>query len=160
GHHTIPLHDGRPEGVLAISGNYYEFVPVEEIQCQRPTALECHELEVGREYYLVVTTSSGLYRYDLGDVVRCTGYLGQAPLLEFLHKGVHWSDMEGEKVSEYQVVQAVSAASHELGLRLDYFTAVPVRPEGDAPYYALLVEHPVTAEAKAARFLEIVDREL
>jgi len=160
GHHTIPLCDGRPEGVLAISGNYYEFVPVDEMQSERPTALECHELEPGHEYFLIVTTSSGLYRYDLGDVVRCTGYVGQAPLLEFLHKGSHYSDLEGEKVSEYQVVQAVTAASRELGLRLDYFTAVPVRPERDPPYYALLVEQPAVAEGAAGRFLEIIDREL
>jgi hypothetical protein len=160
GHHTIPLCDGSPEGVLAISGNYYEFVPVDEMQSDRPTALECHELEPGREYFVLVTTSSGLYRYDLGDVVRCTGYVGQAPLLEFLHKGLHYSDLEGEKVSEYQVVQAVTTASHELGLRLDYFTAVPVRPEREPPYYALLVEDPAIGEGTAGRFLEIIDREL
>lgn len=160
GHHTIPLHDGRPEGVLAISGNYYEFVPAEEMQGKNPPALGCHELEPGREYFVVLTTSSGLYRYDLGDVVRCTGYVGEAPLLEFLHKGAHWSDLEGEKVSEYQVVQAVSKASHELGVKLDYFTAVPVRPDEGAPYYALLVEQPAIAESAAARFLEIIDHEL
>ena len=178
GHHTIPFDDGRPEGVLSIKGNYYEFVPVEEMASAASTVLECHELEPGREYYVVLTTSSGLYRYDLGDVVRCQSYVGQAPVLEFLHKGKHCSDMEGEKISESQVVQAVSAASHELGLRLDYFTAVPVRPDNrarldncigpdiggrsddDAPYYAVLVENPAIAEEAAARFLEIVDREL
>jgi hypothetical protein len=178
GHHTIPFDDGRPEGVLSIRGNYYEFVPVEEMTEATPTVLECHELEPGRDYFLVLTTSSGLYRYDLGDVVRCQGYVGQAPVLEFLHKGKYCSDMEGEKISEHQVVQAVSTASRELGLRLDYFTAVPVRPDcggrpdkgicpdkggrahEDAPYYALLVEKPAITDAEAARFLEIVDREL
>jgi hypothetical protein len=172
GHHTIPFDDGRPEGVLSIKGNYYEFVPVEEMGTAAPTVLECHELAPGRDYIVVLTTSSGLYRYDLGDIVRCKSYLGQAPVLEFLHKGSHYSDMEGEKISEHQVVEAVSVASRELGLRLDYFTAVPVRPDNrtrpehggplheDAPYYALLVEHPEISEAAAAPFLEIVDREL
>jgi len=160
GHHTIPLESGRPQGVLAINGNYYEFIPVDEKDSSMPTVLECHELEVGREYYLVVTTSSGLYRYDLGDVVRCQGYVGQAPLLEFLHKGHHCSDMEGEKISEYQIVQAVTTASQELGLRLDYFTAVPVRPVDAAPYYALLVERQTIDEPAVERFLDIVDSEL
>ena len=202
GQHTIPFDDSTPQGVLSIKGNYYEFVPVAEMDSAAPTVLECHELQPGHEYFLVLTTSSGLYRYDLGDVVRCQGYVGQAPVLEFLHKGHHCSDMEGEKISESQVVTAVSAASHELGLRLDYFTAVPVRPgktgppgkgarpengshsdkgarlevglrpdnagrashrdrpHEDAPYYAVLVEHPAIAEGTASRFLEIVDREL
>ena len=172
GHHTIPFDNGRPEGVLSIKGNYYEFVPVEEMGSAAPTVLECHELDPGRDYYVILTTSSGLYRYDLGDVVRCQSYIGQAPVLEFLHKGSHCSDMEGEKISEHQIVQAVSAASHELGLCLDYFTAVPVRPDNrdrqgnrnradeDAPYYAVLVEHPEIADDAASRFLEIIDREL
>ena len=126
----------------------------------RPTVLECHELEPGRDYYVILTTSSGLYRYDLGDVVRCQSYIGQAPVLEFLHKGSHCSDMEGEKISEHQLVQAVSTASRELGLQLDYFTAVPVRPDEDAPYYAVLVEHPAIAVDASSRFLEIIDLEL
>ncbi len=172
GHHTIPLHDGRPEGVLSIRGNYYEFVPVEEMTEAAPTVLECHELDIGRDYFLVLTTSSGLYRYDLGDVVRCQGYVGQAPVLEFLNKGKNCSDMEGEKVSEHQVVHAVTTAARHLRVHLDYFTAVPVRPgraenqgpkrraNEEAPYYALLVEQPALANAKAGKFLEIVDREL
>jgi hypothetical protein len=101
-----------------------------------------------------------LYRYDLGDVVRCQGYTGQAPVLEFLHKGHHCSDMEGEKISEYQVVQAVTAASQQLGLRLGYFTAVPVRPIDAAPYYALLVERQTIDEPAVGRFLQIIDSEL
>jgi hypothetical protein len=161
GRHTIPLHDGRPEGVLAVDGNYYEFIPVAELASASPTTLECHELEPGGEYALLMTTSSGLYRYDIGDVVRCQGYVGQAPVLEFLHKTGQCADMEGEKVSGHQVAQAVETAARELKLRVDCFTAVAVRRDGDVPHYALLVERPAIEDAAAARnFLEIVDREL
>ncbi|HLJ10641.1 MAG TPA: GH3 auxin-responsive promoter family protein [Planctomycetaceae bacterium] len=161
GRHTIPLHDDRPEGVLAVDGNYYEFVPVREMGSADPQTLECHELEVGGEYFLLMSTSSGLYRYDIDDVVRCNGYVGQAPVLEFLHKGSQWADMEGEKVSGHQVAQAVETAARELGLCVDCFTAVPVRNDGEVPYYTLLVERPAIEDCQAARkFLEIVDREL
>jgi len=63
-------------------------------------------------------------------------------------------------------VQAVTAASQQLGLRVDYFTAVPVRPHNPvhapeaAPYYALLIERPAIADGATGTFLEIVDREL
>ncbi len=161
GRHTIPLHDDRPEGVLAVDGSYYEFVPVEERGSPHARTFECHELERGREYYLVMTTSSGLYRYDIGDVVRCQGYVGQAPVLEFLHKEGQCADMEGEKVSGNQVAQAVQVASRELNLCIDCFMAVPVRRNGQIPYYALLVEQPVIEDASVARqFIRIVDREL
>jgi hypothetical protein len=161
GRHTIPLHDTQPEGVLAIDGNYYEFVPAGEIESVQPTVLECHELEPGAEYRLLMTTSSGLYRYDIGDVVRCQGYVGQAPVLEFLHKAGQCADMEGEKVSGHQVAQAVETAASELKLRIDCFTAVAVRRADDLPHYALLVERPAIEDAATARdFLAIVDREL
>jgi len=161
GRHTTPLEDFRPEGVLAVDGNYYEFVPVEEMGTPNPTVLECHELEPGAEYFLIMTTSSGLYRYDIGDVVRCVGYMGQAPLLEFLHKDDSCVDMEGEKISGHQIAQAVETAASELALKVGCVTAVPVRSEGERPHYALLIEESsISDKASAVEFLKIVDREL
>jgi hypothetical protein len=161
GRHTIALDDNQPEGVLAVNGSYYEFVPVAEMESLQPSVLECHELEPGAEYRLLMTTSGGLYRYDIGDVVRCQRYIGQAPVLEFLHKSGQCADMEGEKVSGHQVVQAVETAARKLNLRVDCFTAVAVRRAGNLPHYALLVERPAIADVASARdFLAIVDREL
>ena len=62
---------------------------------------------MGRDYYIVLTTSGGLYRYDIHDVVRCVGFQGQAPLVEFLNKGKNFSNLTGEKISEYQAIRAV-----------------------------------------------------
>jgi hypothetical protein len=161
GRHTLPLQDSDPKGVLAIDSSYYEFIPEEEKKSPNPRVLEAHELEEGRDYFLIMTTSSGLYRYDIGDVVRCRGFLGQAPQLEFLHKDQECSDMEGEKISGHQVALAVEAAARALELSIDYFTAVPVRNEGGTPFYAVLVEKPIISDESVARqFLSIIDREL
>ena len=161
GRHTVPLRDGTPEGVLAVDGSYYEFVAADERGSPQAQVFECHELEVGREYYIIMTTSGGLYRYDIGDLVRCQGYVGQAPVLEFLRKEGQCADMEGEKVSGHQVAQAVEVAARELGLSVDCFMAVPVRRDGQVPYYAVLVERPVIEDLSVARqFLRIVDREV
>ena len=46
-----------------------------EIDQQQPNVLEAHELEVGKDYYILLTTSAGLYRYDIHDVVRCVGFM-------------------------------------------------------------------------------------
>lgn len=161
GRHTIPVEDGKPEGVLAIEANYYEFIPAADRGSATPTILEAHELTPGQDYYILMTTSSGLYRYDIGDLVRCNGFRGQAPLIEFLQKVSNCADMEGEKISEHQVVQAVARASQRLGLELDFFTAVPVRPERGSPYYALLVEeHHLPEDSKAQALLNLVDEDL
>ncbi len=161
GRHTVPLRDGTPEGVLAVDGSYYEFIAADERGSSQARIFECHELEVGRKYYIIMTTSAGLYRYDIGDLVRCNSYIGQAPVLEFLRKEGQCADMEGEKVSGHQVAQAVEVAARELGLCVECFMAVPVRRDGQIPYYALLVERPVIEDSSVARqFLRIVDREV
>jgi len=163
GRFTIPMEDETPAGVLEISSHYYEFIPEAEIDSKQPVVLEAHELEVGKDYYILLTTSCGLYRYHISDVLRCVGYRGKAPVLEFLNKGQRFSDMEGEKISEHQLVQAATESSEKVGLRLSAFTAVPVRPEANGestpPYYALAVEAPEVADQGAARrFLTAVDQ--
>ena len=85
--------------------------------------LEAHELEEGRDYFILLTTSGGLYRYDIHDVVRCVGFQGQAPLLEFLNKGKNFSNLTGEKLSEHQVIRAVEKSFRELHLPIDIFHA-------------------------------------
>jgi hypothetical protein len=85
-----------------------------------------------------LTTSSGLCRYDICDVVRCVGFTGTTPVLRFLHKGAHISSITGEKLSESQIVSAVQATLAEFDHRVDRFTMVPVW--GEPPRYELLFE--------------------
>lgn len=139
GRMTIPLSDGCSDGVLDVTTHYFEFIPETEYSSESPTVLEAHELEEGQSYYILLTTSSGLYRYDIRDVVRCTGFCGTTPMLEFLHKGAHISNITGEKLSESQVATAVSSAAASLQLDLEHFTVTPVW--GEPPEYQLLVEH-------------------
>jgi hypothetical protein len=138
GRMTIPLADGTAAGLLDFYHHYFEFIPVEEHESARPTVLEAHELEVGRDYYIILTTSGGLYRYDIHDVVRCVGLEGQAPMIEFLSKGNSFSSLTGEKLSEHQAIRAVEMSFDQLQLPLDTFTLAPVM-EGK-PHYVLLLE--------------------
>lgn len=135
---NIPLADDTPAGMLDYTHHYFEFIPVEEHGSAQPTVLEGHELEVGRDYYILLTTSGGLYRYDIHDAARCVGFQGQAPLLEFLNKGKNFSNLTGEKLSEYQVIRAVERSFAELNLPIEYFLVAPVMEE--FPRYILLVE--------------------
>lgn len=139
GRMTIPLADDSPAGVLDLFGSVFEFVPADEIDSPDPTVLLPHELVEDRDYYILLTTSGGLYRYDIRDVVRCVGWFGRTPLIEFLHKGKHVSNLTGEKVSEIQVARAADEASAGLGLRLGSYALAPCFEE-ETPYYGLFVE--------------------
>ncbi len=138
GRFTIPIEDGTPAGVLDIRHHYFEFLPEDQIDRPEPVTVEAAELVQGRRNYILPTTSGGLYRYQIFDLVRCVGFCGRAPLIEFLNKGAHISSLTGEKLSEFQVVTAVNAATESLGMRLKSYVMVP--SWDDPPHYNLLVE--------------------
>jgi hypothetical protein len=139
GRMTIPVADGTPAGILDVTTHFFEFIPEAEYGRPDATVLEAHELEEGKNYYILLTTSSGLCRYNICDVVRCTGFYHSTPMVEFLHKGAHIANLTGEKISESQVVTAVRAASDKMRLCLSHFTLSPVW--GNPPKYHLHAEH-------------------
>ncbi len=156
---TIPLADGTADGPLNVSGGYFEFIPEAEYGQPNARILGAHELDGGGRYYVVVSTMSGLLRYDLHDVVECTGYLAAAPLLRFLHKGRDVANLTGEKLSAHQVAEALQEVQRHLGLT---FGEVALAPEiGDPPRYHLLIEAPeMPPPSEVTRLAAALDREL
>src|SRR4029078_7957271 len=68
----IAIQDVRGDpGLRLLSdiGNFYEFVPLEEIDAPNARAFACDEVEPGVKYVVVMTTCAGLWRYIIGDVV-------------------------------------------------------------------------------------------
>lgn len=138
GRGSIPLRDEGAAGALALTSHFFEFVPKEEMDAPRPTCLTAGQLEPGREYFILFTTSSGLYRYHINDVVRVTGFYHAAPLIQFVRKGQGVSSVTGEKLAEPQVTASLLTATGSTGIDLKHFSAAP--RWGDPPYYVLMVE--------------------
>ena len=154
---TMPLQDGTCAGIIEFIHHYFEFIPVAEHDSPNPVVLEAHEIEEGCDYYILLTTSAGLYRYDIHDVVRCVGFEGQAPLLTFLNKGANFSSITGEKLSEFQVVSAVRLGFAEWGLSNGEFSVAPMMKQ--RPGYVLLVEQTLDEE-QLGPLAESVDGQL
>ena len=121
GYFAIPLDDGDGSGLAWLGGHVLEFVD------DGGEVRWAWELEEGEQYRLVITTSAGLYRYDLDDIVEVTGHRGRAPLLRFVRKGANILSVTGEKVSEEQVVVAARRALS--GLSVVGFTAAHLLEE-------------------------------
>ena len=159
GRMTLPISDNTPSGLLEIETHFFEFIPVAEADSVDPVVLEAHELQEGSDYFILLTTSSGLYRYNIRDVVRCTGFYGSTPFLEFRHKGAHISSITGEKIAESQVVEAVRGACEHHGIALRQYTLTP--RWGEPPGYTLFVSLAEELSAEATRQLvQTVDRSL
>jgi hypothetical protein len=160
GRMTIPVEDSTPSGVLDITSHYFEFVPEDEADSAQPVALSAHEVEEGRKYFIVPTTAFGLYRYQIYDLVRVTGFHNGTPLVEFLSKGSHFSNVTGEKLSEYQVTHAMQDVLARLDLSLTAYTLAPVWDD-ERPYYGLFVERgDLGAPEEGNRLSEGLDKRL
>ena len=154
---TLPVTDGTAAGVLAVESGFYEFVPEDALDTAAPAVLLADELEIGRRYGVVLSTDSGLYRYDLNDIVEVQGFHRGTPLLAFIRKGRDMTSITGEKLHVNHVVAAVRDAEAVTGVALWQFRLVP---DVDACRYDLLVEpgeaglEDIGAEAFARAFDE------
>jgi len=134
------LTDEGDSGVLAIATNFYEFFPEDASGPPDGTdLLTAAELEVGRRYFIYVTTLGGLYRYDMNDIVEVTGHYQDTPLIRFVQKGKGVVSFTGEKLYETQVLAAAGKAFAGLPQRPELIAAVG-EMRGDRPRYLFLVE--------------------
>jgi hypothetical protein len=63
----------RADMLLFLNGGvFYEFVPLEELDSPKPRALTLEQVELGKNYALVISTNAGLWRYLIGDTVKFT----------------------------------------------------------------------------------------
>jgi hypothetical protein len=121
---TLPWGSG-PGAVPALTSVFVEFVDAAGVP------LLAHELAVNADYRVAVTTAGGLYRYDMGDLVRCVGRAGKVPRLSFVGRTALVSDMVGEKLEEAFVARIFA----DLGL-----VAALVPRSGLVPHYELWLD--------------------
>lgn len=156
---SIPTEDDKCCGILAINANFYEFIPKEEKADKLKRPVLCNELEKGKEYFVILTTPGGLYRYDIDDVVRVTGFYNKTPRIEFVQKGLNVISVTGEKLYESQVVEAVKNAVEKSGVTTEFFTACI--QWGQLPRYVFLVEFKDAPPNERKRdFLRFIDDEI
>ena len=135
---SIPVSDDGAGGVLAISTNFYEFIPKEDVDKENMRTMLCDEVEQGREYFIVVTTPGGLYRYDIDDIIRVVGFMNKTPIIEFVQKGSNAVSLTGEKMYESQMNAAVLKAVEKAKTLIKFFSATI---QADVPgRYIFLVE--------------------
>jgi hypothetical protein len=158
GRMSVPLQTSGSAGLLDIAGTFFEFVPEEAIGEADPRTLLAHEVEVGRRYFIILTTPGGLLRYNIGDLIKVVDHDGPTPVIEFLNKGQHVASMTGEKITEFQAVTAVNGAIAEIGLDVRSYCLCPTWET--PPHYSLLVEQDELPVAHAAEFAAAVDASL
>jgi GH3 auxin-responsive promoter len=138
---SVPLSDQGDAGVVAVGTNVLEFHPVGEDRApEGRELLRVEQLEAGQRYFVYVTNASGLYRYDMNDIVEVAGFYEQTPLIRFIQKGKGVVSFTGEKLYEVQVIAAVQEALGTLHDRYHFIAAVAELVDGTTPRLVFLIE--------------------
>lgn len=156
---SIPISDEGAGGVLAIQTNFYEFIPREDISKRKKRVLLADELERGKDYFIVVTTPGGLYRYNMDDIIRVDGFFNKTPIIEFLQKGLYATSLAGEKLYESQVNAALNSVLTVQKHFIEFFSSYP-RVESTSRYVFLVEFENALSPGEKKDFIRAMDAAL
>lgn len=105
-------------------GVFYEFIPLDEIEKENPTVLPLWHVEAGRNYAMVITTSSGLWRYMIGDTVKFTSVNPYKFVITGRTKS--FINAFGEELIVDNAEKGLQRACEVTGAQITEYTAAPV----------------------------------
>ncbi len=110
---AVPLEFNSYDYVILPQNGFYEFRPID--QESYDNLLTIKDLEVGKEYEIILTNMSGFYRYRIEDVIKVTGYYNQSPKITFCYRLNQIANISGEKVSSLAFDEMVANLSETTG---------------------------------------------
>ncbi|MBQ8054258.1 MAG: GH3 auxin-responsive promoter family protein [Lachnospiraceae bacterium] len=178
------IREGEEAYMLLPYSGFYEFIPVEgDSEGDLPTTsgvvppagdgdlptsgvaqprgvqpLLMDQLEVGREYELIVTNLSGFYRYRIGDVIRVTGFHNNCPMIVFSYRKKQLINMYGEKITESVMQKAIAQLAAETSTTILEYSIYPDTDSDPGHYIVLLESNEEIIPERWSYYSEILDK--
>jgi hypothetical protein len=162
---TYPASEGffayqdsqRDDGLLLLlnSGTFFEFVPLDEYFNDNPTRLTIEEVEVDRQYAVIINSNAGLWGYSIGDTVR---FVSKNPYrVRVTGRIKHFISAFGEHVIGEEIEKAMQKAMEKFPSVsvVEYTVAPQVTPAEGLPHHEWLVEFATPPPDPDAFALEI-----
>lgn len=133
--------DYTKEGLLLLTnhGIFYEFIPLEEYGKPDAKRLTIKDIELNKDYALILTTNSGLWAYSIGDVVRFIDKNPHRILVSGRTK--HFTSAFGEHVIAFEVEEAIKSTLEKFHAQITEFHLAPqVNPAAGLPYHEWFIE--------------------
>lgn len=111
-------------------GIYYEFMPLEEYGKEHPETLSLREVELNKNYALVLNTNGGLWRYIVGDTIQFTSL--NPYRIKVTGRLKHFINAFGEEVIVDNTDNAIAEACKQTGAVVNDYTAAPVYMTGES----------------------------
>jgi len=149
------------DGMLLLTDNsvYYEFIPKSELESENPIVLSLEELEVDVDYALVISTSSGLWRYKIGDLIR---FKSVNPYrFKVVGRTKQFINTFGEELMVHDADAAIKICSEKFSCSVSDYTAAPIyfNDKNRRPGHQWLVEFE-TSPNDLDLFTEVLDKTL
>ncbi|MCI5664971.1 MAG: GH3 auxin-responsive promoter family protein [Mediterranea sp.] len=111
-------------------GIFYEFIPLEDVGKDHPHVCRLTEVELGKNYAMVISTSAGLWRYMIGDTVKFT----RRDPYKFIITGrtKHFINAFGEELIVDNAEKGLAKACAETGAQVTDYSAAPVFMDANA----------------------------
>ena len=133
--------DYEKEGLLLLTnhGIFYEFIPLEQYGKPNAERLTLKDIELHKDYALILTTNSGLWSYSIGDVVR---FISKKPYRILVSgRTKHFTSAFGEHVIAFEVEEALKATVESFPAQITEFHLAPqVNPAEGLPYHEWFIE--------------------
>lgn len=139
-------------------GIYYEFIPMENIDDEYPDTLALHEVELNKNYAIVISTNAGLWRYAIGDTVKFTSL--NPYRIKITGRTKHFINAFGEEVIIDNAEKALIKACSETNATIKDYTACPIYFKGnDVGGHEWIIEFEKKPN-EFNRFVDILDNTL
>ena len=137
---------------------FYEFIPFDEFDSPNPRVVPLWEVEVGKNYAMLISTSCGLWRYMIGDTVRFTSKDPYKIVISGRTK--HFINAFGEELVVDNAEKGLQKACEMTGAQVLEYTAAPVFMDANAQCrHQWLIEFAKEPES-VLEFAEILDNAL
>jgi len=136
---------------------YFEFIHESDIDNKDPKILQIHELKEGQRYCMIVTTSAGLYRYNMNDLVEISSYYNQFPQIKFIQKVNGTISLTGEKLHERQFIEAVHETEKKTGKIAPFFVGFADPQKSNYKFYFEFADQNISI-TEAEDFTAMLDK--
>jgi hypothetical protein len=124
GVYSVPIGMDREDTALIPDSVFYEFLPLDAGD-DFSKIVTLDNVEIGKDYELIITNLSGFYRYRMRDAIRIVGKYYNVPTIEFLHRIDQTVSIMGEKTTEDALRMAVENTAKQLDIELVDYSMYP-----------------------------------
>lgn len=125
--------------LLTNNGMFYEFIPVDEYFNENPKRISLKDVELNKNYALILNTNAGLFGYSIGDTIK---FISKDPYKILVTGRIkHFISAFGEHVIGEEVEQSLLSVANNENIGITEFTVAPqVAPGEGLPYHEWFIE--------------------